>query len=94
MTTDQPATPPRQLTETDLITAGHHPAVAQILRWFVSGHLPEPLRVISAACEQLAIDMADALPDGGPELTTGLRKLLEAKDCFVRAGIASREANR
>lgn len=26
------------------------------------------------------------LPDG-PELTAGLRKLLEAKDCFVRAAV-------
>jgi hypothetical protein len=26
------------------------------------------------------------LPDG-PELSAGLRKLLEAKDCFVRAAI-------
>lgn len=26
------------------------------------------------------------LPDG-PELTSGLRKLLEAKDCFVRAAL-------
>jgi hypothetical protein len=29
--------------------------------------------------------MVAALPDG-PELTTGLRKLVEVKDCFVRAG--------
>jgi hypothetical protein len=30
--------------------------------------------------------MVDDLPDG-PELTAGLRKLLEAKDCFVRASL-------
>lgn len=30
--------------------------------------------------------MVDQLPDG-PELTAGLRKLLEAKDCFVRAAL-------
>jgi hypothetical protein len=30
--------------------------------------------------------MVDHLPDG-PELTVGLRKLLEAKDCFVRAAL-------
>lgn len=28
----------------------------------------------------------NTLPDG-PELTAGLRKLLEAKDCFVRAAL-------
>jgi hypothetical protein len=30
--------------------------------------------------------MAESLPDG-PELAAGLRKLLEAKDCFVRASL-------
>jgi hypothetical protein len=34
-------------------------------------------------------DVLDALPDDGPELTTGLRKLLEAKDCFVRHALVS-----
>ena len=34
----------------------------------------------------LAEAMVNALPDG-PELTAGLRKLLEAKDCFVRAAL-------
>jgi hypothetical protein len=32
--------------------------------------------------------MNDALPDG-PEKSAGLRKLLEAKDCFVRAKISA-----
>jgi hypothetical protein len=30
--------------------------------------------------------MISELPDG-PELTAGLRKLLEAKDCFVRQAL-------
>jgi hypothetical protein len=30
--------------------------------------------------------MADTLPEGA-ELTAGLRKLLEAKDCFVRSAL-------
>lgn len=34
-------------------------------------------------CE-LALKMDAELPDG-PEKSAGLRKLLEAKDCFVRA---------
>jgi len=33
----------------------------------------------------LALDMVEKLE--GPELTAGLRKLLEAKDCFVRAAL-------
>lgn len=34
--------------------------------------------------------MVLALPDG-PELTAGLRHLLEAKDAFVRAGLERRD---
>jgi hypothetical protein len=34
----------------------------------------------------LALDMLSVLGDG-PELSAGLRKLLEAKDCLVRQSI-------
>jgi len=50
-------------------------------------HLPKHLQGASQACAVLAHAMEEALP-GGAEKTTGLRKLLEAKDCFVRAVIA------
>lgn len=56
----------------------------ELLRHFDHKHLPEPLSEISAHCARLAVLMEANLPDG-PEKTTGLRKLLEAKDCFVRA---------
>jgi hypothetical protein len=55
---------------------------------FAFAHLPENLRRTSMQCAELAQDMVDTLPDG-PELSAGLRKLLEAKDCFVRAGLAN-----
>lgn len=32
-------------------------------------------------------DLFALIPDDSPELTTGFRKLLEAKDCFVRASL-------
>jgi hypothetical protein len=67
-------------------TADHHPAVASLLRYFEFGHLPPHLQEVSAGCHALAHDMAARLPSG-PELTVGLRKLLEAKDCFVRAAL-------
>lgn len=67
-------------------TTDRHPATAQIARYFEYAHLPARLQEISAPCHDLAAAMVDALPDG-PELTTGLRKLLEAKDCFVRAAL-------
>lgn len=64
-----------------------HPATQQIARFFTYDHLPTAaLRELSARCEHLASLMIRDLPDG-PELTTGLRKLLEAKDCFVRAAL-------
>jgi len=66
--------------------SNRHPATQQIYRWFNFGPLPDRLQVISAPCQRLAIRMIHDLPDG-PELTTGLRKLLEAKDCFVRAAL-------
>ena len=65
---------------------GRHPATQQIARYFAYGHLPEPLRTVSLLCHDLAEAMIDRLPDG-PELTTGLRKLLEGKDAFVRAAL-------
>jgi hypothetical protein len=83
---------PRALTEA-LVAADRHPATTQLLQWFAFDHLPlGEVRDTSHSCALLADDMARDLPDG-PELTTGLRKLLEAKDCFVRAAIAAqREA--
>jgi hypothetical protein len=60
-----------------------HPATTGLLAHFQFGHLPPALQAISEPCARLANEMVAELPDG-PELTTGLRKLLEAKDCFVR----------
>ena len=68
------------------MTEPRHPATVAILRHFSYAHLPERLQKISEPCAMLAQRMADTLPDG-PELTTGLRKLLEANDCFVRAAV-------
>ena len=64
----------------------HHPSVDQVLRHFAFAHLPEHLQGVSKPIGELAHDLADRLPQG-PELTAGLRKLLEAKDCFVRAAL-------
>ena len=63
-----------------------HPAIVGILRYFEYAHLPAHLQPVSRRCADLAEAMVDDLPDG-PELTAGLRKLLEAKDCFVRASL-------
>lgn len=64
--------------------------VQRILQYFNYGHLPEDLQKISAPVCELAVQMANELPMDA-ETTTGLRKLLEAKDCFVRAALSGRE---
>ncbi len=59
----------------------------QIMRWFDSSHLDsEGMRRVSMEIEIVAEKMAAHLPHCA-ETTAGLRKLLEAKDCFVRAQI-------
>ena len=58
----------------------------QILRYFAWEHLPQHLQAISRPFGELAHQMVDTLPEG-PERQAGLRKLLEAKDCAVRAAL-------
>lgn len=60
--------------------------VSELLEWFEYKHLPDKLQDVSKATAVLAHAIAGAIGDD-PELDAGLRKLLEAKDCFVRAAI-------
>jgi hypothetical protein len=55
-----------------------------LLKYFKYEHLPAHLQEVSKPLGELAKLMDETLPDGA-EKTVGLRKLLEAKDCFVRA---------
>jgi hypothetical protein len=57
---------------------------APIMKYFSYAHLPEKLQEVSQPIAELANALDQTLPDG-PEKSAGLRKLLEAKDCFVRA---------
>jgi hypothetical protein len=59
-----------------------------IMKYFSYEHLPwnSKARDISRLACELAETMDSHLPDG-PEKSAGLRKLLEAKDCFVRAAL-------
>lgn len=63
------------------------PQVQHVAQYFTYKHLPEHLQSISLLCHNLAEDMINQLEDG-PELVVGLRKLLEAKDAFVRAKVS------
>jgi hypothetical protein len=65
----------------------HHPAVASLLKFFAYEHIPPHLQQVSKPIGDLAHQCAEAFE--GPELAAGLRKLLEAKDCMVRAALES-----
>lgn len=57
-----------------------------IMQYFKWKHLPEHLQWVSEAVAGVATMMDENLPPGA-EKSAGLRKLLEAKDCFVRAAL-------
>ena len=63
-----------------------------MLQFFEYAHLPEHLQPVSAHFAVLAQAIVEQLPRN-PERTTALRKLLEAKDCAVRAVIYRTEAS-
>ena len=60
------------------------------MKFFTYEHLEGELRDVSALCADLAARILDNVDDSA-ELTAGLRKLLEAKDCFVRAALTRKE---
>jgi len=53
-------------------------------QFFKYAHLPPNLQAVSKPFCELAAHIVDTLPKN-PERTVALRKLLEAKDCAVRA---------
>lgn len=56
----------------------------RMLRWLAVGHLPLQLQPIVRHYRQLADYIVSNIPSG-PERTVALRKLVESKDCAVRA---------
>lgn len=55
-----------------------------LLQFFAYDHLKPELKEVSSKFHSLAVHLVDNLPSN-PERTVALRKLLEAKDCAVRA---------
>lgn len=55
-----------------------------LMQFFAYEHLPPHLQAISKPFGELAKQIVETLPSN-PERTVALRKLLEAKDCAVRA---------
>lgn len=60
-----------------------HPSVQHIMQFFSYGHLPPHLQSVSKPFGELAVSIANGPQN--PETAAALRKLLEAKDCAVRA---------
>lgn len=68
-----------------------HPSTVNILKWMepspgVKDH-GGPAAIIASGIENLTMEILDNIVHDSPELTAGLRKLLEAKDCLVRAAL-------
>lgn len=64
-----------------------HPSVEAVTQYFTFEHLPSHLRPVSQACAELVTKILNEIPEDSPELTMGIRKILEAKDCLVRAAL-------
>lgn len=65
-----------------------HASVEAVTKYFSFAHLREgKLQTVSAKCSALVTEILNEIPSDSAELTAGLRKLLEAKDCFVRAAL-------
>jgi hypothetical protein len=62
-----------------------HPSTDAILNFFTWDHLPPQLQAIAKPFGELALQIADGPQNA--ETTMALRKLLESKDCAVRAAI-------
>lgn len=60
-----------------------------LLRFFATEHLRPELKAASEPFCKLATYVDEKFPNGA-EKTTCLRKLLEAKDCAVRAVVADK----
>lgn len=71
-----------------------HPSIEHLMQYFAYEHLPEHLQAVSRPYAEMADRLvfgsqdANPLPEN-PETAVALRKLLESKDCAVRAALSS-----
>ncbi len=63
------------------------------MQYFTYKHLPPHLRVVSEPFCLLAQQLVDMVPRN-PERSAALRKLMEAKDCAVRAALTTTDVGR
>lgn len=72
------------------IWSNRHASVRHFEPLFGYEHLPPHLREVSQPFAELAERLLALVPEDSPEVSAGLRKLVEAKDCAVRARVASK----
>lgn len=71
---------------------GRHPSVQAAARWLEPNpNLPEHLHDIAVEFAGAGIRILDAIQADDPQLTMALHRLVEAKDCAVRAAIVGVE---
>lgn len=64
----------------------HYQSGVDLMFFFRFGHLPEHLQQFSMPWATLAVHVCDTIKPSA-ERTVALRKLLEGKDCAVRAAL-------
>lgn len=68
-----------------------HPSIPALLKFFEYDHLPENLQEVSRPFHDLAHKLAEELDTqdigAGAQLNRCIQKLLESKDCAVRAAL-------
>lgn len=74
-----------QALENGVLMRGKVMLEEPLLQFFAYEHLPLELQTISKPFGELAQAMMQRLPAASGERSEMLRKLLEAKDCAVRA---------
>ena len=71
-----------------LSAVSRHPSIESLMHFFAYEHLPAALQDVSRPFGELAERVASGPQNA--ETTVCLRKLLEAKDCAVRAFLLER----
>jgi hypothetical protein len=66
-----------------------HPSIQALLEFFETAHLDRGLALVVTPFGHLARELAVRAP-ADPETSVAIRKLVEAKDCAVRAAIRAR----
>lgn len=80
------------MTENKLVMPSDGGTGDRMMKWLSYQQLPSHLQLVSKPYWDLGILICNSIP-AGPERTVALRKLVESKDCAVRAIIEGMESS-